>query len=782
MDKENIKDSGMLGESEATFCSEDSIERYRDFIENINDGVYETDAYGNFMYFNNALCKVFGYPREEIQGANFSKFMEKPHTRMAYGAFTKIWVTHQGFTDIIWEVIDKEGKTRTIELSAHLITDKNGKKLGFRGIARDVTEMFKTIKALKESEEHLQKEHEASRIAEERARNMLNFIPYPMLNTTLDGRVLYLNPAFTEVFGWTLEEVRGKPMPFIPENHIRKREETIKRDMKERVSRFETRRLTKDGRILDVIMGVAVYEEKGEKKRRGELAILRDITHEKRMARNNEAMLRISLALPAYPVLEDLMDFISGEVKGLLNTEGAIITLLDEERGELFFQGAAYDDSTAQKRVKEIRFPADKGITGKVIRTGKAIIVPDASEDPDFYPVIDEQLHFHTNNMLTVPLRSSDRTIGVLSALNKKQGDFDQSDVELLSMVAGTVALSIENARFSEEIQRAYREVSSLNRAKDRVINHLSHELKTPISVLLASFNILMKKMEILPQKEWMPTFERADRNLRRILEIQYEVEDIMQEKDYRAYHLLSYLLDQCSDTLQALVAEETGEAPIVKRIGERIEELFGPKESEISEIRLDTFVERRITELKPKFSHRQVRIHKYLEKTAPVCIPYEVLRKVVDGIIRNAVENTPDGGKIDITVKVRGEGTQLEIHDFGIGITKEDQVRIFEGFFSTQETMDYSSKRPFDFNAGGKGADLLRMKIFSERYHFKIDMESSRCQFIPKDGDRCPGKISECGFCTKDDDCYHSGGTVFRLFFPSAPKPGCAIPSEGAG
>jgi PAS domain S-box-containing protein len=403
--KEDIKSSGMPVENETPFCSEDSIERYRDFIENINDGVYETDAYGNFMYFNNALCKVFGYPREDIQGANFSKFMEKKHTRMAYGAFTKIWVTHQGFTDIIWEVIDKEGKTRTIELSAYLIKDKNGKKLGFRGIARDVTEKIKTIKALKESEERLKKEHEASRIAEERARNMLNFIPYPMLNTTRDGRVLYLNPAFTEVFGWTLEEVRGKPIPFVPENHISKREETFKKDVKERVARFETKRLTKDGHILDVIMGVVVYEEKGEKTRRGELAILRDITHEKRMTRNNEAMLRISLALPAYPVLEDLMDFISGEVKGLLNTEGAIVTLLDKERGELFFQGAAYDDSTAQKRVKKIRFPADKGVTGKVIRTGKAIIVPDSSQDPDFYPVIDEQLRFLHQKYVDGPIK-----------------------------------------------------------------------------------------------------------------------------------------------------------------------------------------------------------------------------------------------------------------------------------------------------------------------------------------------------------------------------------------
>ncbi|MBW1912316.1 MAG: ATP-binding protein, partial [Deltaproteobacteria bacterium] len=142
--------------------------------------------------------------------------------------------------------------------------------------------------------------------------------------------------------------------------------------------------------------------------------------------------------------------------------------------------------------------------------------------------------------------------------------------------------------------------------------------------------------------------------------------------------------------------------------------------------------------------------------------------QKVVDALIKNAVENTPDEGKIELTVRRRGEGAELIVHDYGIGITEEDRRRIFEGFFTTQETMDYSSKRPFDFNAGGKGADLLRMRIFSERHNFKIDMKSSRCGFIPEDSDICPGRISECDFCNSEKDCYLSGGTTFALFFPS--------------
>jgi len=105
---------------------------------------------------------------------------------------------------------------------------------------------------------------------------------------------------------------------------------------------------------------------------------------------------------------------------------------------------------------------------------------------------------------------------------------------------------------------------------------------------------------------------------------------------------------------------------------------------------------------------------------------------------------------------------------DHGVGISGSDQQRIFEGFFSTQDPEDYSSKRPFDFNAGGKGADLLRMKIFSERYNFKIEMVSSRCGFISGNDKTCPGRISDC-LCK--EDCYTSGGTSFFLWFPGVKK-----------
>ena len=620
---------------------------------------------------------------------------------------------------------------------------------------------------------------EPARMSDKQYRTLLDFVPYPIVVFTLDGRVNYLNPAFTETFGWLLEELEGKTIPYVPPGL----EEEVKKDIRELfakrvIHRRQRRRLTKDGRTIDVVMSGAFFSA-SEGEAEGEVVLLRDITQEKRLEAIKETLFNISIGLPSHPRLEDLLDFVSIEIKKLLNVEGALVILLDEQKQELFFMGAAYDDRDTQRRAKEVRYPADKGISGRVIKTGEPVIVHDTSRNPDFYGFVDQKMHFQSRNILDVPLRSGERIIGVLCAINKRDGLFGESDVELLSLIAGTVALSIENARYAKEITEAYEEVAGLNRAKDRIINRLSHELKTPASVLLASLKILAKRLQQQPEETWKPTFERAWRNLDRLLGIQNQVEDIMEGRHYQTHEMLHILLDQCVDELESMVAEETGEGPLIDRIRNKINALYSPKELKISEFSLDRFVEWRIRELKPNFAHREVEIVTRLQPVPHICVPEDVLSKVVDGLIRNAVEATPDEGRIEIMVYKKGEGSELVIYDLGIGITDENRRRIFEGYFMTQDVMAYSSKRPFDFNAGGKGADLLRMKIFSERFNFKIETSSSRCRYIPTDKDQCPGRISKCRFCRDRTDCFRSGSTTFKIYFPPAPEGSCAMPEK---
>ena len=109
--------------------------------------------------------------------------------------------------------------------------------------------------------------------------------------------------------------------------------------------------------MLDVVVRATRYFD-AHSKYAGVLMFLRDVTRERREARNTAAIHRISLSLPVYTQMDEkLLDYISGEVRRLMVSEGALIVFLDEERDEIYIVSAAYEDPAIEKRIKEIRVP-----------------------------------------------------------------------------------------------------------------------------------------------------------------------------------------------------------------------------------------------------------------------------------------------------------------------------------------------------------------------------------------------------------------------------------------
>ncbi len=596
-------------------------------------------------------------------------------------------------------------------------------------------------------------------------KRFLNFLPYPVIVRDAKGLITYLNPAFTKTFGWSLSELKGKQgKQYVPDSLKSELTNKIKAlPTHKNVLELSTERLTKEGKLLDVMIRVGIDKDKHNNPE-GMIIVLRDVTMEKRIQRNRDTMTRISQLLPRYPDLRKLLFYINTEIKELLGTESANTILLDETHKEFYFLSATHDDPDTRERIENARFPMDELLSGQVVKTGNPIIINNFTDELNQYKSRDLKIGYKVKNVILVPLRNKDCIIGILAADNKKTGDFDDTDIETLNNIAATVALSIENARVSRELRKAYEELKSQNNAKDKMINHLSHELKTPVAILLSSFKILSKRLANLPEETWRPTIERIGRNLNRIIGIEGEVYDIVEKKEVFHHKVFSLILEQCQDELEALIAEETGEKGILKKVRQRIEDIFSPRDLAVKDIFLDRFVEKRIKAIQPDMAHRDIAIITRLEASPRIQMPFEPLKKTVDGLIRNAIENTPDGGKIEIIVHQKNNGIEFIVKDHGIGLTREAQKRIFEGFFSTQDTMNYSSKQPFDFNAGGKGADLLRMKIFSERFNFKISMTSNRCQHIPENMDACPGSIQECKKIA-GPEC--DGYTIVTCFFP---------------
>jgi PAS domain S-box-containing protein len=607
--------------------------------------------------------------------------------------------------------------------------------------------LLQKIKTLEQRLAEQESLWEKDRIAAEYHRRFLQFIPYPVLIRNAKGLITYLNPAFTQTFGWTPEELKGtRGRQYIPAHLQGELAKKIKALPPNRdVLKLTTKRLTKTGQALDVVIRIGIDRDE-DLKPAGMVMVFRDVTMEKRIDRNQSAINRISQALPQYPELPRLLEYISNEIKELLGTQGANVMLLDEKGEEFHVLSISHDDPTTQERVKKTRFLVDELLSGEVVKSGKPLIMNYLPEESrDMFKSRDEKIGYRIKNVMVVPLYTNTRIIGVVLADNKKEGFFDQTDLGILSTIAATVALTIENARVSEELKKANAELKSLNAAKDKMISHLSHELKTPVAVLLSSIRVLSRKLTDLPEDTWRPTLDRMQRNLKRLIDIEDQVYDILEKKSFHHTPVFSLIFDECADMLEALIAEETGEIRVVQKVKDVLDRIYSTPDQKAVDVRLDRFVEDRVQALRPLFSHRRVNLTTQLAPVSPIRIPLDPLQKVVDGLIRNAVENTPDGCDIQVRVHETGRKVELVVHDQGIGLTEEAQKRIFEGFFTTQETLQYSSRQPFDFNAGGKGADLLRMKIFSERYNFKISMTSKRCSRMPDISDTCPGDREHC-------------------------------------
>ena len=211
-----------------------------------------------------------------------------------------------------------------------------------------------------------------------------------------------------------------------------------------------------------------------------------DIEHNIISARKTDelrTLLEISHSLHEYRNLNDLINYIIRRITGLMLGEVSSVILHDEEENEFICRWSS-DLHESTGKTDRARFPSDKGIAGSVFKSGKAELVLDVSKDPRHYKKIDESTNFSTKSMMAVPLKTKEKTIGVLEVLNKRKGIFDQQDLDFLVTLAPIVAMALDNARMYAALEKAYRELQriaykelQLIRAKNYLIKQTQDEV-----------------------------------------------------------------------------------------------------------------------------------------------------------------------------------------------------------------------------------------------------------------------------------------------------------------
>jgi signal transduction histidine kinase len=324
-----------------------------------------------------------------------------------------------------------------------------------------------------------------------------------------------------------------------------------------------------------------------------------------------------------------------------------------------------------------------------------------------------------------------------------------------------------ERKHAEKALVKSHKELERLNKAKTKAVNHISHELKTPLAVIQGNIRLLKRKLENTSTPAIENIIEALERNTERLLDISRETDEIFRVSQEVEAGIVLSDLDRLLERM-----ENFSEIPEAIRLHweglkEWTSKYLGGSPWLFQSIDLYTSVVSIVEKIKHTAGHRNLQFKVEGQNDLFIFMDPFILREVVEGLIKNAIENTPDGGIIEVSVEQKDTGILLHIIDRGVGITEENQGSLLDGLFHTKETELYSTKKPFDFGAGGKGLDLLRIKYYAQRYGFDISLKSKRCVYIPTDRDICPGNIAQCEHCKTVDDCKESGGTTFTVTFP---------------
>jgi signal transduction histidine kinase len=478
-------------------------------------------------------------------------------------------------------------------------------------------------------------------------------------------------------------------------------------------------------------------------------------------------LLNASRALASTNDVDQLLGIIVSEVRRAIACDGAGVALYDKERDDFYWRIIQDRDSLLASAKNRIRIPKGSGVGGWVFETGRPALVNDAAADARIYRPVETKSGFNTRNMICVPLKTVEKRLGVLYALNKIEGDFDEDDVEVLNALSGNIALALENASNYEALAHSYKELERLDRVKGKMLHHLSHELQTPLSIIEASLRIMERRIVEAGLDPKRFPLERLYRNLARLQMIERQVVHIVQEEDVPRSKLFLDALDYLKDLLEIQGEEEPRFRELTSRLRARIEGLLPSSGEVVASVDVpETFggVQALVAAMARA---RKVDVVFSPPDPGRMRIPPQVLFSIIEGLVRNAIENTPDHGRVVVKGARREHDYVIRVIDFGVGIPESEQANIFEGFYPVREIDMYSSGSRYAFYAGGTGTDLLKMKIFSERYGFTISFKSARCPCVPTVSDQCPGDAARCPHCETAQDCLRRGGTEFIVEFP---------------
>jgi signal transduction histidine kinase len=374
-----------------------------------------------------------------------------------------------------------------------------------------------------------------------------------------------------------------------------------------------------------------------------------------RRERQIEAVLRITSALHARTELDELsQQTLLASVK-TVGASGGTLYLHEPKEAQLVFKyviGPAADVLMGRK------MPDSQGVVGHVFQTGESQITHDASRDQRHLRAIDEQTKVQTENMVTVPLKTTQgQVIGVMQVLNKQTGQFDRDDLEVLEILSSLAASAIDTARLYEDARLA----EVVHRIGD-----ISHDIKnmvTPAQTGTQTLEMLMSSM-----------FDDIDA----ILEAPATPAELAASLRDSMSFVRSFYPEAVEMTLAGTEATQ-----------ERVREIADAIKGIVSEPQFEPANVNDVAELVARtLRHVADRAGVLLDLTGlngvpPADIDKKRIYNALYNLVGNAIPETPRGGTVAIrtalvTDDAGEERLQIDVADTGRGIPEEVRALLF--------------------------------------------------------------------------------------------------------
>jgi PAS domain S-box-containing protein len=611
-----------------------SKERFRELVEATSDWLWEVDENGVYTYASPRVRQLLGYEPEEVLGRTPFDLMPPEEARRVAEVFSAIAAERRPFASLENTNRHRDGHLVALETSGIPLFDAAGRFCGYRGIDRDITERNRVEQALRASEAKL--------------AGIISTAADAIISVDEAQRIVMYNEAAQTIFGWSSDEVLGKPLDILLPERVR---EIHRQHVQSFSAGPETARkmgdrgraffgLRKSGEEFPADASISKLSLGGAWLF---TVALRDITEQKRIEHEEQFLAEVgdilATTLDAQKTLTNVALLAMREF-----ADFCVVEFVDEQGKLLLLEVVTSDPAKAGIAEALKRCSLDRNcphLSSTILEPKKPQMVAEVS--PETIRVVAQSEEHRRlweaiapTSMMGVPLIVHDRVLGALVVAScRPERRYGAADLRLLEKVGRRAVLALESARLHRATERAVQ-------ARDDVLRIVAHDLRNPLTTILAAARLALPRGDAeRGRRRPAEMIERAAKRMDRLIQ---DLLDVTRMEAGRlsiesARVLAGQVIFDSAEAQQALVS--AGSLELRLEVAPELPDIWADRDR---------------------------------------------LLQVFENLIGNASKFTAPGGRITVGARP-GEGDVVFfVADTGIGITAGDLPRLFDPFWQARK------------------------------------------------------------------------------------------------